>query len=231
VFNAGMLSSVRLVLTLGLTGAVLAVLAPAAGAEIIEVGRTDAATPPSCPTAPCLAVSRTTGYQAKVGVTRGLLTVPADGRIVAWTITLGRPGPKQTAFFNESLGGTSRAGITVLRPGKRLFARVAGESPVQRLEPWFGRAVMFPLPRSLPVRKGYVIGLTVPTWAPALAVGFGNDTSWRASRGRGSCQETGRQTAQMRLGQLSRYECLYRTARLTYSATLIPTPQPGSAEG
>ena len=108
-----MLSSVRLVLTLGLAGAVLAVLAPAAGAEIIEVGRTDAATPPSCPSAPCLAVSRTTGYQAKVGVTRGLLTVPADGRIVAWTITLGRPGPKQTAFFNESLGGTSRAGISV----------------------------------------------------------------------------------------------------------------------
>jgi hypothetical protein len=226
-----MLSSARLALTLGLAGAVLAGLAPAAGAQITEVGAIDPPATPSCPAAPCLAVSRTTGYQAKVGVTRGLLTVPADGRIVAWTITLGRPGPKQTAFFNESLGGTSRAGITVLRPGKRLFARVAGESPIQRLEPWFGRAVMFPLPRSLPVRKGYVIALTVPTWAPSLAVGFGNDTSWRASRARGSCQETGRQTAQRRVGQLSRYECLYRTARLTYSATLIPTPRPEPAGG
>jgi hypothetical protein len=210
----------------GLAGAALLALAPAAAAEIVEVGRADVAATPSCPTAPCLAVSRTTGYQAKVGVTRGLVTVPADGRIVAWTVTLGKPGPKQAAFFDDTLGGKSRAGITVLRPGRRLFARVVSHSPVQRLDRWFGTTVQFPLSRALNVRKGYVIALTVPTWAPALAVGFGNDTSWRASRPRTSCDETGRQTAQLRLRDLSRYECLYRTARLTYSATLITTPKP-----
>jgi hypothetical protein len=222
-------SPARLVRSAGLACAALLTLAPAAAADIIEVGKSETASTPSCPTAPCLAVSRTTGYQAKVGVTRGLVAVPADGRIVAWSITLGRPGPKQSAFFDETLGGRSRAGITVLRPGRRLFARVVGESPVQRLDRWFGTTVQFPLARAVDVRKGYVVALTVPTWAPALAVGFGNDTSWRASRPRTSCQETGRQTAQRRLGKLARFECLYRTARLTYSATLITTPTPPAA--
>src|SRR3712207_7815497 len=45
---------------------------------------------PSCPTSPCFAVSRTTGYQAKVGTNRGLVRVPENGRIVAWTIRLSR---------------------------------------------------------------------------------------------------------------------------------------------
>ena len=58
---------------------------------------------------PCLAVSRTTGYQAKVGADRGLMTIPADGRIVAWTIGLGKPGKKQTAFFDSKLGGPASA--------------------------------------------------------------------------------------------------------------------------
>src|SRR5262245_8584856 len=71
-----------------------------ASAEIIEVGKLDPPATPSCPAKPCLAVSRTTGYQAKVGATRGLMTIPKDGSLVAWTISLGKPGTKQTTFFN-----------------------------------------------------------------------------------------------------------------------------------
>jgi hypothetical protein len=215
-----------------LVGAVAAALlallawAPAASARLIEIGSTMAEATPSCPGSPCFAVSRTTGFQAKVGPQRGLYVAPEDGKIVAWSIKLGKPGPRQTSFFEDTLGGPASAGITVLRPGRKLYHRVTGKSQIQRLEPFFGTTVQFPLGRSLNVRKGYVIALTVPTWAPALAVGFGNDTSWRASRPRTSCDETGRQTAQLRLRDLSRYECLYRTARLTYSATLITTPKP-----
>ena len=32
------------------------------------------------------------------------------------------------------------------------------------------------------------------------------------------------QTAQLQVNQLAQYFCLYRTARLTYTATLIPDP-------
>ena len=164
---------------------------------------------------PRQAVSRTTGYQAKVGTQRGLMAAPADGKIVAWSITLGSPGKRQIKFFNDNYGGASLAGISILKPGTRLFHRVTGESPLQSLQPYFGTTVQFPLGTALNVKKGYVIGLTVPSWAPALSLGMGNDTSWRASRAKGACAEPGTQSAQLDLRDLAQYRCLDRTARLT----------------
>ena len=209
----------------------LVALVPAsAGARIIEIGQAAQPNPPSCPTNPCQAVSRTTGYQAKVGANRGLMAAPADGKIVAWTITLGSPGKRQIKFFNENYGGASLAGISILKPGTKLFHRVTGQSPMQSLQPYFGTTVQFPLGTALNVKKGYVIGLTVPSWAPALALGMGNDTSWRASHAPADCAEPGTQSAQLDIADLAQYRCLYRTARLTYSATLITTPKPPKAK-
>src|SRR6185312_13181801 len=179
---------------------------------------------PSCPARPCLAVSRTTGYQAKVGTNRGLMTIPKTGRIVAWTIALGDPGKQQTAFFNQRLGGEAEAQITILNPRGHLRSRAVAQGEPRKLGPYFGSTAQFALSRSIRVRKGWVVGLTVPTWAPALAVGLGADTSWRASRGRGKCDDTSLQTAQLQANQLAQYFCLYRTARLTYTATLIVDP-------
>ena len=195
-----------------------------ASAEIVEVGAVQPASPPSCPARPCLAVSRTTGYQAKVGTTRSPMTIPKAGRIVAWTIALGNPGAQQTQFFNDRLGGESEAQITIINPRRKLRSRVVAEGEPQKLQPYFGTTAQFALQTSLRVHKGDVVALTVPTWAPALAVGLGGDTSWRASRGRGKCEDTSAQTAQLRAEQLAQYFCLYRTARLTYTATLIPDP-------
>jgi len=175
--------------------AVLALLPASAPAKIIELGKTATEPIPSCPTKPCLAVSRTTGYQAKVGTQRGLFIAPEAGRIVAWTIGLGAPTKKQVSYFNTTLGGPPSAGITVLKPQDKLFAQVTGQSPIQPLTDYLGETVQFPLGRSLTVRKGYLVALTVPTWAPALAVGFGNDTSWRASRTKDQCNDTATQTA------------------------------------
>jgi hypothetical protein len=195
-----------------------------ASAEIIEVGAVQPASPPSCPARPCLAVSRTTGYQAKVGTTRSPMTIPKTGRIVAWTIALGNPGAQQTTFFNQRLGGEAEAQITIIDPRRRLRSRVVAEGEPQKLAPYFGTTAQFALQTSLRVHKGDVVALTVPTWAPALAVGLGGDTSWRASRGRGRGEDTATQTAQLAPRQLAQYFCLYRTARLTYSATLIADP-------
>jgi hypothetical protein len=194
-----------------------------------EVGKTDGPQPaPACPTRPCFAVSRTTGYQAKVGSNRGLMTIPADGRIVAWTITLGKPGKKQTDFFNQKLGGPASAQLTILNPRAKLRSRAVAQGEPQLLEPYFGSTVEFPLDKSIPVQKGWVVALTTTSWAPALAVNLGADTSWRASRGRGTCDDTQSQTAQTQPNQLAQYYCLYRTARLTYTAMLITNPQPAS---
>jgi hypothetical protein len=193
----------------------------------IEVGRTDGPQPaPACPTSPCFAVSRTTGYQAKVGTKRGVMVIPADGRIVAWTITLGKPGKKQIAFFNSKLGGAASAQITILNPRAKLRSRAVAQGEPQQLGPYFGSTVQFALQQSIPVKKGWVVALTTTTWAPALAVNLGTDTSWRASRGKGTCDDTQSQTAQTQPNQLAQYYCLYRTARLMYSATLITNPTP-----
>src|SRR5512132_1038830 len=200
-----------------------------ASAEIVEVGKIDPPPTPSCPAQPCLAVSRTTGYQAKVGATRGLMTIPNDGRIVAWTIGLGKPGKKQTAFFNTKLGGEAQAQITILNPRRKLRSRAVAQGELQKLTPYFGTTVQFPLLRSIEVKKGWVVALTVPTWAPALAVGLGADTSWRASRGKGTCEDTSTNTVQTQPNQLAQYYCLYKTARLAYSATLVTTPAPVAA--
>lgn len=219
----------RLSIVLAAFLAAVAVTAPAS-AKIVEVGRTDAA--PACPATPCLAVSRTTGFQVKVGDERGSFTVPEDGKIVAWSIALGNPTAEQISFFDKGLGGPASARLTVLRAGKSLFSRVVTHSPVQQLQPYFGQTVQFPLGRALNVKKGYVIALTVPTWAPALTPLLTDHSSWRAAREKDKCDDTSTQTAQMALKLITQYRCLYR-ARLTYSATLVtrPVPNPDSDAG
>jgi hypothetical protein len=211
-------------------GAVLAALACAApaSARIIEIGSAPPEATPTCPSSPCLAVSRTTGYQAKVVNSRSVYLVPADGRIVAWTISLGNPDKRQIDFFDSNYGESS-AGIAILRRGKRLYHRVMGQSPLETLQPYFGQKVQFPLTTSIPVKKGYVVALTVPTWAPALTQLLDDGSSWRASRAKNRCDNTDAQTAQTRLRQRTQYRCLYR-ARLTYSATLITSPRPNPAD-
>ncbi len=149
---------------------------------------------------------------------------PADGRIVAWSMSLGNPGPKQTAFFNDRLGGESQAALVILKPGKKLVQTVTVKTPLQRLSTYFGEVVQFPLVKTLPIRKGYYVGITVPTWVPALQISLGNDTSWRSSRGKDACGDTGTQSAMVGTRKKASFRCLYRTARLTYSATFIPTP-------
>ena len=218
-------TAVTLKTTVALAAAAVLAAPAAAQAKIIEIGQTDpaaAAAAPSCPRS-CNAVSRTTGYQAKVGETRGLMAVPQDGRIVAWTITLSKPGPSQIKFFQENLGGEAQAGIAVLRLGKKLYARTLHVSPMQTLTPFFGKTVQFALGKSIVIHKGEVVALQVPTWAPALAVGLPGDTSWRASRSADQCRDTQTQTAQKE-NQVTQYRCLYRTARLAYSATMVTNP-------
>jgi hypothetical protein len=204
----------------------LPAIAPATLTEIGIIGATTPATVPSCPGTPCLAVSRTTGFQVKVATANNLVSAPKAGTVVAWTITLGNPNAAQIKFFNANEGGPSEAGIAILAPQKKpnLTYKLVAQSPLVKLQPYFGKTAQFPLETTIPVKKGYIVALTVPSWAPALALGFGDDTSWRASRPKAGCTTTGTQTTQTAVGSAVQYYCLYQTARLTYSATLISTP-------
>ena len=200
-------------------------VAPATLTEVGVIGATTPATVPSCPTS-CEAVSRTTGFQVKIGSVHNPLSAPRAGTIVAWTITLGKPTAAQIKYLNANGGGPAEAGIAVLSPQPKpnLTYKLVAQSPMVKLQPYFGETAQFPLETTIPVKKGYVVALTVPTWAPALALGFANTTSWRASRPRSGCKTTSTQTVQTTLASTVQYYCLYQTARLTYSATEISTP-------
>src|SRR6476660_9436173 len=154
--------------------------APATLSEVGMIGTTTPATVPSCPATPCLAVSRTTGFQVKVGSTNNPLSAPNAGPVVAWTISLGKPNATQIKFFNANEGGPAEAGIAILRPQPKpnLTYKLVAQSPPVKLEHYFGKTAQFPLETTIPVKKGDVVALTVPSWAPALALGFKGDTSW-----------------------------------------------------
>jgi hypothetical protein len=209
----------------------LALAAPASAsatlAEVGVIGETSPITAPSCPGTPCLAVSRTTGFQVKIGSAHNNpMGIPHSGALVAWTIQLGKPTATQIKFFNANEGGPAEAGVAVLRAQKKpnLTYKLIAQSPMVPLEKWFGKTAEFPLETALQTKKGDIVALTVPTWAPALALGFGNDTSWRASRQKPQCTSTSAQTTDTVVGGNVQYYCLYQTARLTYSATVISTP-------
>jgi len=195
---------------------------------------------PECPNS-CIALTETTGFQVKVGSAVSITTIPRSGSIVAWTITLGAPTTtapagqeSQTTYFDGNYGGPAEAGIAILKPvGVHLNYELMAQSPLVQLEPYFGQTAEFPLVSSIPVKKGEIVALTVPTWAPVLALDdaagttYSKYVSWRASRPKVGCTKSttlSSQTAQRALASVVQYPCLYQKARLAYSALLVTTP-------
>ena len=154
--------------------AALALVGPSlASARILDIGKLDTTVKPGCPGTPCYAISRTTGYQTRIGSSKTPMVVGANGRIVAWTISLGNPNAKQITFFDSKLGGPSTAQLTILTPKTNkkhvmIGATVASQGEAVKLKPYFGKTVQFALTRSIVVKKGQIIALSVPTWALSL---------------------------------------------------------------
>jgi hypothetical protein len=203
----------------------LAVAVPAA-AQIVEVGQTTDTPPASCPGTNCRTVTRTTGFLTRAGALQKPVAATQNGRVVALTLRLGAPDANQIKFFNTTYGGPSRIGVTILAPRPKLNFKVISQSEEYALQPSFGQTVQIALHQSLRIRKGQIAAITVPTWAPLLAVNLGGTSSWRASRGTGKCNDFSTQTAQLTVGAQTQYRCLYTTARLTYSVTEIVDPNP-----
>jgi hypothetical protein len=187
---------------------------------------------PSCPDS-CQAIGKTTGFQNTIGRTKSPFAAPFTGKIVAWSIKLSRPSTKQVEFFEDFFEGTAQARVSVLKPimkkikaGQPVY-KLKGQTPLEHLAPFFGTTTTFALQEPLKVKEGQIVALTVPTWAPAFAVGLGGDTAWQASRKRTKCNkatdiQAGR--AQQGLGSDRTYGCVYKTARLLYSATVVARP-------
>lgn len=205
---------------------VLALVLPgAAQARVTELGGDISGLTASCPT-DCQAIGQVSGFQTQVGTRKNPYRVRTYGKIVAFTIKLGKPNAEQSQFFTRLFGGPSQAQIIVLRPGERRRYRLTGSSPLYDLQPYFGSSPTFALPRPLSMKPGYTVALTVPTWAPAFAVGLGEDQIWRSSRDPKRCDDVRQDAAHEVRGALRTYGCTYKTARLLYTVTYIPDNRP-----
>jgi hypothetical protein len=208
----------------------LIALAASAGAATTEhttvvLGSTASIPDPSCPDSPCQAIGSVTGFQ--VSTSQGTLPfrVPRDGKVKSWTLTLSQPTSSQRSFFNGFFGTPPEARLAILR-------RVPGTNPprynlrsqgsIKVLSPYLGQTVKFGA--SLPVQQGDIVGLTVPTWAPAFAQGLPSNNAWRASREEGKCvnaTDVRQGEPQQKLGTRATYGCRYSTARLLYTVTVV----------
>ena len=214
-----------------LTIAVLGALVPAhsAGAAVVEMGATTPRPAASCPEN-CQAVGRVTGYQAGQAGKRSPFRARRRGKIVAFSLHLGRPRADQIDYFDGLFGGPPQARLSVLRPGPRRSNVLSGQSELFELRRYFGSTPTFALDRPLTVKKDYLVALTVPTWAPAFGVGLGNQEAWRSSRDSERCDDVRQTAAQQRRRSSRTYGCLYRTARLLYTASFVPDPRPTEAD-
>jgi hypothetical protein len=185
---------------------------------------------PSCPDLPCRAITSVTGFQAQTPNGTLPFKVPKNtkhGKITSWTITVAQPTNSQRSFFNGFAGTPPEARISILKrvPGtKPPRYKLRRQSAIRVLSPYLGQTVKFKLGRPLPVRRGNIVALTVPTWAPAFAVGVNKQNAWRASRQRGRCFNVTdlRQGRPQQVVDSKRvYGCRYATARMLYTAPLI----------
>ena len=173
----------------------------------------------------CIVEGKVTGYQVfrKGSPRKRGFVVPWSGKIVSWSISLSRPTkgvitkggtdhPAQLPFFNDLFGSPASARIAVLRQvdkkkGGAPKWKMVRQSPVEILNPYFGRTVHFSLARPLNVIRNQMVALTIPTWAPAVwkprSCSFNpisgvqdpdacaqaeKDYTWRASRAKDKCK-------------------------------------------
>lgn len=216
---------------LSLAAALVLALAGAGGAQAAVQELGVAPDPPkvSCPE-DCNAVGRVTGYQVlQKGQKRDPFKVTRAGKVVAFSIRLGKPTPEQISSF-ASIFGTSaaRVRLSILRPMPKRQFKLLAQSEIFRVNRYFGSAPTFALAAPLRVERGAIVAITVPTWVPAFSLGLGNDDAWRSSRAKGSCDALTKDAAMQRLRGVRTFDCLYRTARLRYTVSFVPAPEPTS---
>lgn len=196
-----------------------------AASDYRTIGQIPPETVASCSltgTSECVVVGKVTGFQLLIDNKSNIYRVPSDGRIVAWGLTLGAPKPNQQEFFDRVLGKGAKASLAILRKDRKIQDRyrLVRQSQLIDLEPYFGRSPAFQFTKPLRTKKGDMIALSVPTWAPAFSVDLPTQTGWLADRTSDKCEDV--KGGSPHESGFRRYQCIYRTARLLYWATLLP---------
>ncbi len=226
-------------------GVLLGLLVPAvASAQVIELG--DQTTPlraPSCattvtPTKCTIVLTEVTALETITSGAAYPTTVTQPGELVAFSLGLSKLSSTRSQektdihLLDSTYGGVPVAAIVVLKQtGKKSLRKykVIAESPAVHLIPYLGQVAQFPLQKPLAVKRGEVIGLSIPTWAPILSIDQNPKTeAYRQGRTTG-CKNASTTALAQSPGQSAEYGCNYAGTRVEYAATEVtnPTPTPG----
>ena len=237
---------------------VAAVSLPAvASAADVQVGvTTSPLVSPTCPAnaqgANCtILLTQVTAYETLRDGVSNPDTVKQAGVISSFTLGLAGTDlitPAIIAAKDAQYGGPPEAQLTALVPTgtpTNPSFRVAAQTAVVKLRSELGKVAEFPLLTPLPVVRGEILALTVPTWAPVLSieqdktkfsyaqsrtqtmvtVKVKTSTGAIVNKRESSCFTAGTiNFAQIVVGELSGYSCAYPGNRIEYSALEVTTP-------
>jgi hypothetical protein len=225
-----------------LTGAVLAPVV--ASAAEVQIGVT--ASPLISPTCPAgvsatdctIVLTQVTAFETLRDSVANPTVVKQSGVIDSFSVGLAGTTTitsADVAYLDKLYGGAPEVQLTVLQPvGTAALPsyRVAAQSPYYQIQSQLGQVAEIPLVTPLPVVRGEILALTVPTWAPVLSFDL-STTAFSYSQSRkqtvtssgSSCNTSaGASLAQATIGELSYYSCNYQGTRVEYSALEITTP-------
>jgi hypothetical protein len=237
--------------------ALAAFVAPASAlAANVQIGVTK--TPLVAPTCPAdaqgtkctILLTQVTAYETLGDGVANPDAIKQSGVISSFTLGLAGTTlitPSILAEENAKYGGPPEAQLTALIPTGTAASpsfRVVAQSELVKLHSELGQVAEFPLTTPLPVVRGEMLALSVPTWAPVLAIEqtptqfaysqsrakstlltkVATKTGTKVERVSSCTQNSTVNLAQIVVGELSNYTCDYPTARIEYSALEITTP-------
>ena len=218
------------------------------------IGQTGKTPDPLCPQRPperekpdptqikhaCQAIGSVTGFQLKADGDHQAFRVPHNARIVAWAVSVANTNKLETDAFGDfdffgshqyGQGPTASLAILKKMKGEGPKFRLIRSSPIENLTSAQGHKQYFVLKKPLKAKKGMIVGITIPTWAPIIAsnANVAKDNAWKASRSPKKCggdtDQERRQNAidarpQLNKKSVRKYGCIY-TDRLLYWAYYI----------
>ena len=139
----------------------------------------------------CQVVGSVTGFQQMASGHRHAFVVPKSGKVVAWAVNVANPNHYEEKAFGsldffgtKALGGAPTARLAILKEKPHSHYKLVRQSPTMNLQSAEGSKQYITLQKPLKIKKGFVVGITMQTWAPIL--GFNSKVAkhntWRASR-------------------------------------------------
>lgn len=212
--------------------------ADAAKAKV--VGKTKSTPSASCPNN-CTAIGSVTGFQTIADGKKQPFKIREDGHIVAWSVDLGKPDKEQKKFFGDLFGDNefgekSSARLAVMKPQGKSKFKLKSQTPAVSTSAEAGKQPVYTVNDPLRVKKGDVLGITIPTWSANFVAGLSrNDNSWRASRSPKKCSDKIGDVKASKpveeVGKSRRFGCEFRGSRVLYWGYLVPSGGGGGGGG